>query len=59
MTLFWSTWICVLTLGSLIGLTWLLIGTRQLPLSQLLSELRHIGYCRRGRVGRSGSRGWS
>ena len=29
MTLFWSTWICVLTLGSLIGLTWLLIGTRK------------------------------
>ena len=23
MTLFWSTWICVLTLGSLIGLTWI------------------------------------
>jgi len=29
MTTFWSTWICVLTLGSLIGLTWLLIGTRK------------------------------
>ena len=29
MTIFWSTWICVLTLGSLIGLTWLLIGTRK------------------------------
>ena len=23
MTTFWSTWICVLTIGSLIGLTWL------------------------------------
>ena len=29
MTTFWSTWICVLTLGSLIGLTWLLVGTRK------------------------------
>ena len=29
MTTFWSTWICVLTLGSLIGLTWLLFGTRK------------------------------
>ncbi len=29
MTTFWSTWICVLTIGSLIGLTWLLIGTRR------------------------------
>ena len=29
MTTFWSTWICVLTIGSLIGLTWLLIGTRK------------------------------
>ncbi|MFJ4145073.1 cytochrome-c oxidase, cbb3-type subunit III [Pseudomonas sp. NPDC089734] len=29
MTTFWSTYICVLTLGSLIGLTWLLIGTRK------------------------------
>jgi len=29
MTTFWSTWICVLTIGSLIGLTWLLFGTRK------------------------------
>lgn len=29
MTTFWSTYICVLTIGSLIGLTWLLIGTRK------------------------------
>ncbi|NWB91007.1 cytochrome-c oxidase, cbb3-type subunit III [Pseudomonas agarici] len=29
MTIFWSTYICVLTIGSLIGLTWLLLGTRQ------------------------------
>mgnify|MGYP006208220709 CR=1 FL=1 len=29
MTTFWSTWICVLTIGSLIGLTWLLVGTRK------------------------------
>lgn len=29
MTTFWSTWICVLTIGSLIGLTWLLVGTRR------------------------------
>ncbi|QHD08394.1 cytochrome-c oxidase, cbb3-type subunit III [Pseudomonas sp. R76] len=29
MTTFWSTWICVLTLGSLVGLTWLLVGTRK------------------------------
>ena len=29
MTTFWSTYICVLTLGSLIGLTWLLVGTRK------------------------------
>ena len=26
MTTFWSTWICVLTIGSLIGLTWLLLS---------------------------------
>src|SRR5450830_2122910 len=29
MTTFWSAYICVLTIGSLIGLTWLLIGTRK------------------------------
>ncbi|MBF8741728.1 MULTISPECIES: cytochrome-c oxidase, cbb3-type subunit III [Pseudomonas] len=29
MTTFWSTYISVLTLGSLIGLTWLLLGTRK------------------------------
>jgi cytochrome c oxidase cbb3-type subunit III len=29
MTTFWSTYICVLTLGTLIALTWLLIGTRK------------------------------
>nr|WP_150776780.1 cytochrome-c oxidase, cbb3-type subunit III [Pseudomonas fluorescens]VVM62568.1 Cbb3-type cytochrome c oxidase subunit CcoP2 [Pseudomonas fluorescens] len=29
MTTFWSTYICVLTIGSLIGLTWLLLGTRK------------------------------
>ena len=29
MTTFWSTWICVLTIGSLIGLTWLLLSTRK------------------------------
>ncbi|WP_087499891.1 cytochrome-c oxidase, cbb3-type subunit III [Pseudomonas sp. SID14000] len=29
MTTFWSTYICVLTIGSLIGLTWLLLATRK------------------------------
>ncbi|MBF8777232.1 cytochrome-c oxidase, cbb3-type subunit III [Pseudomonas fulva] len=29
MTAFWSTYISVLTIGSLIGLTWLLLGTRK------------------------------
>ncbi|WP_337157032.1 cytochrome-c oxidase, cbb3-type subunit III [Pseudomonas putida] len=29
MTTFWSTYISVLTIGSLIGLTWLLLGTRK------------------------------
>lgn len=29
MTTFWSTYICVLTIGSLIGLTWLLLSTRK------------------------------
>lgn len=29
MTTFWSTYICVLTIGTLIALTWLLIGTRK------------------------------
>jgi cytochrome c oxidase cbb3-type subunit 3 len=29
MSTFWSVYICVLTLGSLVGLTWLLIGTRK------------------------------
>ncbi|MBJ9975352.1 cytochrome-c oxidase, cbb3-type subunit III [Pseudomonas sp. S75] len=29
MTTFWSTYISVLTLGSLVGLTWLLLGTRK------------------------------
>ncbi|PLP87251.1 cytochrome-c oxidase, cbb3-type subunit III [Pseudomonas sp. FFUP_PS_473] len=29
MTTFWSTYICVLTIGSLVGLTWLLLATRK------------------------------
>ncbi len=29
MTTFWSTYISVLTIGSLIGLTWLLLATRK------------------------------
>ena len=29
MTTFWSIYICVLTIGTLIGLTWLLVGTRK------------------------------
>ncbi|RZI79068.1 MAG: cytochrome C oxidase Cbb3, partial [Pseudomonas sp.] len=29
MTTFWSTYISVLTIGSLIGLTWLLLSTRK------------------------------
>lgn len=29
MTTFWSAYICVLTIGSLIGLTWLLLATRK------------------------------
>ncbi|NNG65108.1 cytochrome-c oxidase, cbb3-type subunit III, partial [Pseudomonas fragi] len=29
MTTFWSVYICVLTIGTLIGLTWLLISTRK------------------------------
>ncbi|NES12005.1 c-type cytochrome, partial [Pseudomonas laurentiana] len=29
MTTFWSTYVCVLTIGSLVGLTWLLLATRK------------------------------
>ena len=29
MTTFWSLYICVLTIGTLIGLTWLLVSTRK------------------------------
>ena len=49
MTTFWSTWICVLTIGSLIGLTWLLFGTRKgetkygHELSKILFEAVRLG----------------
>ena len=47
MTLFWSTWISVLTLGSLIGLTWLLIGYGFISMGQYFPLALGLGLTRR------------